>query len=121
MTATMVQVGKTNARNYRADVIVPATSTTSEVIDCSDGRLIGLILPSGIHSATSVTFLVSDQIDGTYVAPYTADGTVIIATVAVSRAVALPPEKLAPWPFVKVVFSTTQTAGITFKALGLGY
>lgn len=121
MTATMVQVGKANNRNYRADVVVAAASTTSEVIDCSDGRLIGLLLPSGIHSATSVTFLVSDQIDGTYVALYTAEAAAVLATVAVSRAVALPPEKLAPWPFVKVVFSTTQTAGITFKALGLGY
>ena len=69
----------------------------------------GLIVPATVNG-TSLSFLVSDDREGTFVPLNDADGSNIVLTIAsaTAGAVALPPELFA-FNWAKVVCATAQT------------
>lgn len=118
MVATLKQLARNNNGALVGPVVFGA-SATSEAIDCTEAKLAGLLFPSAIASATSLTFTVSDAEAGTYRALYDDSGNAVTVTVAASRAVAMPIEKLAAWPWVKLVLNQSQSAGTEVLAFAL--
>lgn len=99
-------------------VTVANAGTTSSAIQIGGASMVALILPAALTS-TTVTFTASDTQAGTFVPVYKSDGTAVSATVAASRAVALPVE-LFPFNWIKLVTGSAEGAARTIKVLRKG-
>lgn len=98
----------------------PALSTTianagteSAVINCGGLTLCGIFIP-GTFDGTSLTFLVSPTVDGTYVPlKSTTSGTALTYTIAVSGYYALNPADFQGVNFIKLKTGSTQSGART--------
>ena len=88
------------------NVTVAISQGTSEVIGNVGSKSVGIIL--GTMTSTALTFTVSTERDGTFVALNNTSGAVSL-TVASSKAYKLP-DDLIPFPYFKLVFGSSEAA-----------
>ncbi len=91
--------------------IADGQSLSGEV-DLGGHALVGLVIPSGWQTATSITFQVASATGGTFVNLYDDAGNEVTVTVAASRGVGCDAVAgaLAPWRFIKVRSGTSGSA-----------
>lgn len=100
----------TYKRPERRAFVIPNAGDTSQAVGVMDYLLAGFLMP-GTLTSTSMSFLVSDKHDGTFVPLYDHDDNPIAVDVAASRGVSLTgaaAEALAPWPWVKLVMGSSE-------------
>lgn len=99
-------------RDYSKTVTIAVGQSNSEAINIAGTNLVGLLIPANM-TATFINFLVSDEIDGTFLAlktntPKTATSDPAQFTVALNVVsgtafwYGFKPEDLAPWEFIKI-------------------
>lgn len=92
----------------------------------SDGLLVGpfvpvaLIMPAAF-TGTTVSFLVSDLLAGTYLPVHAGGGTLVSKTVAASRHVVLDPNELLGVRFLKLKSGSAEAAQRVVKVLARRY
>lgn len=90
-----------------ASVTFALNASVSSTINCSQGRLAGILMPAAFDG-TTISFLVSD--DGTNFNSLTnADGSEYTATVAPSKAVLLPMADFYPFQYVQLRSGTASS------------
>ena len=102
----------TNPHVYNQRTVSIATGQSqSAAFDKGPHTIAGILVPAAF-TGTSITFLVSDKEDGTFVPLHDSTGTEVAATVATSRGVGLTEAQqraLQAFRFVKVRSGTTAT------------
>lgn len=102
----------TYKRPERREFVVPSSDDESQAVGIMDYLLAGFLMPDTLTS-TSMSFLVSDKHDGTFVPLYDHDDNPISVDIAASRGVSLTgaaAEALAPWAWVKLVMGSSEGA-----------
>ena len=92
-------------------VVIPAASTTSEVIVSGGMSLVGIALPA-IFTGTALTFSVCDTVDGTFLPLHTTSGQLSI-TVAQNRYYAIPQDNFRGVRFFRIISGSTEAAART--------
>ena len=98
---------KLNRRANVGSATIPVNTATSEVITTDGYAFGGYILPA-TFDGTTMTFTVSTEYGGTYVALEDSDGNAITHVVEASKAYIFPPELFA-FPYAKLVAGSNQT------------
>lgn len=89
------------------------TATTSAAISTHGLSLVGIQFPT-TFTGTTVTFTMSDAVDGTYVPVYNAAGAVSV-TIAQARYYALDPKDFQGIQFLKIVSGSAEGGARTLK------
>ena len=92
-------------------IAIPAASTTSPAYDVGGYYLNGVIFPATVVG-TSISFLTSDTVGGTYVQVYSTAGALLTYTTGASRFVAFNPLDLQGLRYIKIVSNATETTGL---------
>ena len=95
---------------------IAISTTTSAAVDLGGASMAGLIMPAAF-TGTTISFTVSDTLDGTYVALKNTAGTTISFTVAASTAIGFAPNDFAAWRYIKIVSGSTELAGRAIKII----
>ena len=120
MAVTFAPLSQHNNQSGLATVPVASAATKSSVIDCTDLRPVGVFLPADISSATEMTFEAAISEGGTFVPVYDDTGSDLAVTIAASRYVDLPFDKLKGVPYLKLVLNQEQAAARTLYVTGQG-
>jgi hypothetical protein len=92
---------------------IAISTTTSDVIENVFSQAVGIILPT--MTGTAITFTVSNDRDGDYVALNNSSGAVSLTT-ASSKAYKLP-DDLKPFPYFKLVSGSSEAAARTITVV----
>ena len=90
-------------------VVIPASSATSNALNCGGFTLVGLILPA-TFTGVAITFLVCTTLGGSYSQLCDETGAPITITVAAGNAYAIDPKHLQGFQFIKLVSGSTESA-----------
>lgn len=91
-----------------------ASGTTSDPVMLNGNNLCGFIMPASFVG-TSITFNMSDKIDGTFVPVYDDTGTALTYTVSTSRYVRVKPSDFAGIRVLQLVSSSSEAANTVVK------
>ncbi len=105
-------------------VVVPNGASVSAAFPCNQGEIVGVVTPSAIDSASSITFTALGTDGSTYVNVHDEGGTEVAVTAAVSRYHVVSSGKLKGLGLVKLRLGTsgapvTATADRTLKVIVL--
>lgn len=91
-------------------VVIANGASLSAMLDCSGGKLQGIIMPSA-WTAAGLSFAVSNKSDGTFVPLYDNAGSEVTVTAAINQALnlAAAPKSLDAWRFIKIRSGTAGT------------
>lgn len=97
---------------------IASGQTTSDAVDIQYFALAGLIFPAAFTGAT-ITFQVSDALDGTFVELVDQAGAAISVTATDGKAVGLDDaaRELAPWRYFKIVSAGAEAADREIKLI----
>lgn len=95
-------------RTKYAPLTILTASTKSAVIDLVGGTICGLITP-GTFTGTAITFEVSNDVAGTFVALNDSSGAVSV-TVTTSKAYSINPVTFYGWRYIKIVSNAGANA-----------
>ena len=88
--------------------VIPISTTTSDAITTNGLSLVGIYIPAAF-TGTSLNFLVSETLGGTYVPLYNKSGEVTY-TVAPAQFLAIAPIDFYGVPFLKIVSNSSEAA-----------
>lgn len=95
---------------------IAISTTTSNVIDCvRNGPMANLLMPAAF-TGTTITFLISNEEGGTYVALHK-DGSDVSVAVAASKGVWLDPFIFYGLKYIKIVSGSTEVAARTITVV----
>lgn len=97
----------------QATTTIANAGTTSAAISTKGLSLVGIQFPT-TFTGTTVTFTMSDTVDGTYVPVYNASGAVSV-TIAQARYYALDPKDFQGILFLKIVSGSSEGGARTLK------
>lgn len=102
----MPQIGTGNTTAKYVTVTIANGASLSGEADLSDARLVGIILPSNISSATALTFQ-AGAVSGSLSDMYTSTGSELSYTVAASRYIVVDPADFVGAAYLKVRTGTS--------------
>jgi hypothetical protein len=105
-----------NSRNNVITATIAINASMSNAIAVGNKQLFGLLMPLE-WTAADISFLVSNELEGTYYSLYGDDGKEVVVKATADKAIGIDSAslKLAPWPFIKIrsgveATPVTQTA-----------